>query len=122
MSCNPRTGRIHRTLFPAFGVTLVLVMAALFRTDVSPKASAWRERKVLLGHAGNVLTMVFSPDGQMLAWQVYEKGAAWVTLANTVTGKQVGSVPFSQAKSPASWRGPPVTMRQAFAFSADGKP
>jgi len=42
-------------------------MAALFRTDVSPKASAWRERNVLLGHAGNVLTMVFSPDGRRLA-------------------------------------------------------
>ncbi len=67
MSCKPRTGRIHRALFPAFGITLVLVMAALFRTDVSPKASAWRERNVLLGHAGNVLTMVFSPDGRRLA-------------------------------------------------------
>src|SRR5438094_10649368 len=67
MSCNPRTGRIHRALFPAFGISLVLVMAALFRTDVSPKAFTWQERNVLLGHTGTVLTMAVSPDSRRLA-------------------------------------------------------
>jgi WD40 repeat protein len=35
--------------------------------DMSPKAPAWQERKALLGHTGNVLTVAFSPDGRRLA-------------------------------------------------------
>jgi WD40 repeat protein len=67
VSSDPSTGRIHRALFPAFGITLALLIAAFFRTDRLPKAPAWQERNVLSGHAGTVLTTAFSPDGRRLA-------------------------------------------------------
>jgi WD40 repeat protein len=67
MHCKPRRGRIHRALFPAFGITLAVMGAVFFRSDVRPKTATWQEGKVLLGHAGNVLAVAFSPDGRRLA-------------------------------------------------------